>query len=472
MSLAQARRSPKVPVAGTLAAWLSGLQASDVPDGALDAAGDAILDVAGVIYAGLDMPLAAYARREAVVESREGPATVFGADVRLAGPVAARVNAIAAHVLDFDANFNRGMVFGPAVLFPSLLALAEEQGADGRTVLSAFAIGTEVARVLAESLSSRPYRKDRDGLFYRGWFNTGVLGPVAVAAAAGWMTGLDEERLRNALAIAVVQASGLRIGVGSDMKPLLTGRACETGMRAALSARAGFGAPAEVFEGARGFVEVVNGGAWTEAAFEELGAFTDAGPSFKLFPACSSIQAAAEALLGLLTDEGANGDDVEAVRCEVTPHVVRNLAFPDPVNATQAQFSMPYALGCILAHGGFSARHLTQEALRDPAIRCEMAKVAMSDTLHFADDDAARDFAEASRVTVRLRGGRTIARRVDAASGKPANPLGAPERHDKFLRNVSPALGREDAGRLLDLLSRLGEAADVRTIFAKRSGAR
>lgn len=461
----------KPAIAVSLTEWLAGLDGSTIPDTALIAARRALVDVGGVMYAGIDMPLAKLVREEAVTESAMGPASIPGTALRLPAAIAARVNATTAHVLDFDANFNRGMVFGPAILFPALLALAETEGVDGATLLQAFAIGTEVCRTLAESLSPRPYVKSSDSLFYLGWFNTAVLGPIGVAAAASWMLKLDSTKTRNALTIAAVQAGGLRIGVGSDMKPLLAGRASETGLRAALLARKGASAPADAFEGHRGFIQVINHGKWTPEAFETLGSFEDAGPSLKLYPACSSVQAAAEALDDLLATHQLSADDVETIICEVTPHIASNLAFDDPTNVTEAQFSISYALGCILAEGNFSYQQLTAEHICSEPIRAQMQKVRMENTLRFDNDEDARTFPEATRVILKTVDGRSFEQQLDASTGKPVSPMSDDLLERKFLSNTTPRLGAERARALFERLSHIDRIIDLTTLSVSEGGA-
>lgn len=457
-------------VAATLAEWLVELHASAIPAGALTAARRSLIDVAGVMHAGMDMPIVRLVSDEAVLESAAGPASVPGTGLRFPAVAATRVNSTAAHALDFDANFNRGMVFGPAILFPALLALGEADKSDGRALLSAFAIGTEVCRVLAESLSPRPYTKSRDSLFYLGWFNTGVLGPIGVAAACAWMLKLSAEQARNAIAIAAVQACGLRIGVGSDMKPLLAARAAETGLRAALLARKGALAPGDAIEGYRGLVQVVNRGQWTPEAFASLGSFEDAGLSLKLYPACSSVQAAAEALETMLVRDGVSGDRVESVTCEVTPHIASNLTFDDPQNVTQAQFSISYALGCILADGEFSWRHLTAEKIGSAEIRRQMEKVRMEASLRFDNEVLERESPEATRVIVRLSDGSTREMRLNASTGKPVSPMSDALLERKFLANTVPGLGRTRAAALLEALKNIEDMPDVTLLFADAEG--
>ncbi|MDC7785534.1 MmgE/PrpD family protein [Rhodoplanes sp. TEM] len=466
-TLSSSRMRPLV--AERLGAFVSGVPARDIPAAAIATARRGIVDAIGVAFAGTRMPVHAAVRSVLAREAAPGPCTVIGGG-RLAATAAAHLNAVGAHSLDFDANYSVGMLFGPAVLSPVLLAAAEERGAAGADVLAAFAIGTEIAQIVARSLSGVPYSKAVDGLYGRGWFNSAVLGPISAAAAAARLMRLDARRAADAIAIAAVQAGGLRIAVGSDMKPALCGRAAETGLRAALMAEAGVEAPADAFEGSRGLVQVVGGGAWDEAVLDVLGAFADPGISFKLHPACSSVQAAVEAVGRLMATEAFAARDVVRVVCEVTPHIAANLAFPRPENVTQAQFSMPFAVACRLLHGRLGADMLTMDVVRDRAVRTIMDKVEMRRSADFDSAEMRARAPEATRVIVTLADGRSVSHLQLSATGKPENPMPDADLDGKFLDNVSPFLGADGAGRLLAALRALDTLADMRDVFGPPHG--
>lgn len=454
-----------VTIARRLGAFAAGHPGEGIPAEARAAAVRALVDVVGVAFAGSAMPLARTVREETVAEAKAGLAPVFGAgDLRLVAPAAARINATAAHTLDFDANFNIGMVFAPAVLYPPLLALGAQTGASGKALVEAFAVGADVARTLAEALSPAPYRKDRDSLFYKGWFNSAVLGPIGAAAAAARLIGLDADRATHAVALAAVQAGGLRIAVGSDAKPVLCARAGEAGLRAALLARSGVEGPPDAFEGPRGLVEVINAGVWHEAPMARLGSFAAPGISFKLYPACSSVQAAAEVMARLLAS-GIDRRQVVRVRCEVTSHILRNLAFPMPANVTQAQFSMPFALACLISEGRFTADMLTPERVDDRALRALMAKVEMVGADLFATEAEAREGTEATRVILTLADGRQVSDFQAAATGKPQRPMPDALLDAKFRQNLAPFLPAAGAEALLAGLRGVEAAETVADLF-------
>ena len=87
-----------------------------------------------------------------------------------------------------------------------------------------------------------------------GFHPTAVFGTIAAAAAVGAALKLDARQLANALGIAGSMASGIieYLADGSSTKRMHAGWAAQSGLRAALLARAGFTGPRTVLEGVHG----------------------------------------------------------------------------------------------------------------------------------------------------------------------------------------------------------------------------
>ena len=147
-----------------------------------------------------------------------------------------------------------------------------------------------------------------------------------------------------------------------------------------IDARSGLTAPLDAFESEGGFFRLFADAA-PEPAAVELGrryAVTDPGVALKLYPACSATQAAAEATLELVHAHGLSADQVAKVHCESAPLAYASLPHASPRTVTEGQFSMPYAIGCMLAYGEFTVRQLTQETVDDPLLRAQLPKVEMT----------------------------------------------------------------------------------------------
>src|SRR5205807_9297823 len=85
----------------------------------------------------------------------------------------------------------------------------------------------------------------------------------------------------------------------------------------------------------------------------------------------------------------------------------------------------------------------------DPMIRSVASRVTIS-----VADEAKHGHTLASTVTVTLKDGRTLSRRVDDFKGTPESPLDRAEMREKFLMLTSDCDGKEMA-RLFDRLQNL-----------------
>jgi 2-methylcitrate dehydratase PrpD len=127
----------------------------------------------------------------------------------------------------------------------------------------------------------------------------------------------------------------------------------------------------------------------------------------------------------------------------------------------QAQFSMPFVIGAVLARGELGVEALSEEALFDPRVRAAMEKVEMRrvDALH--SDDA----PEGSRVTVVTRDGREFSDYLGQPTGMPGNPMPDDILYAKFLRCAAAGGMRESDGRRL--LERLIDIENISSVSAR-----
>jgi 2-methylcitrate dehydratase PrpD len=158
---------------------------------------------------------------------------------------AAMVNAAASHVAEQD-DVHNGSVFHPAtVVFPPVLAVAQQQGRGGRDLLTAAVAGYEVGIRVGEFLGRSHYK-----VFH----TTGTAGTIASAAATGRMLGLDAEKMLMAFGSAGTQAAGLWefLRDAADSKQLHTAKAASDGLLAAYLAADGFTGARRILEGVQG----------------------------------------------------------------------------------------------------------------------------------------------------------------------------------------------------------------------------
>jgi len=427
-----------------IAKWSHALNLHAVPDGAQKVAKRCIVDLVGVSIAGAERE---QSRRIADYSSRAyapGPATVFGGPARLSPVGAALVNGTVGHVLDFDDTSYTGIMHGSTVVFPAALAAAESAGADGRRLLEAFVAGTEVTYAVADLCGH--------GHYHKGWWSTATFGTIGAAAAAARALDLSKWQTACAVSLACLQAGAQKAAFGTDAKPYLAGQASAAGVESALLAAAGLSAPRSALEGRNGFIQVLNDGVADDEGIKKIGTrwrLVDPGIFFKQYPVCSAAHAAVEVTRQLMDKHGLESERIRQVVCEVPPLVATSLVYDKPGNVQEAQFSMPYAVGTMLARGQLGVEDLTVKALSDPRVQSAMSKVDMRrvDSL----EDAAAP--EGAKVTLLTDDGGEVTEYLGVPKGMPANPMSDEELNDKFLR-CGAAVGMEH-GRTHNLLKYL-----------------
>jgi 2-methylcitrate dehydratase PrpD len=336
----------------------------------------------------------ACAARGAREPAARAAAAVADAD-GLAGEVAAL--GAAGHVLDFDDTYLPGLVHLSAPVAPAALVLAARRDESVEAALAAYAAGLEAMGALA--------RASHPALYDGGWHPTAVCGPVGAAVAAARLLGLDTERARDAAALALLRAGGLRAAFGSDGKALQVGLAAASGVQAARLAGAGATVDAARIEiGTAGFQEAFGA---TFAAADEDGPTAIAENWIKAYPCCLQSHGAIEAALRAADAGVATGDVVTVV---VHPVSRRAAALDDVQDGLQAKFSIPYLTAWALRHGAPVVESFegVDERVRADATRVEVhtdAALAESEALVLVDG--------------------ATAGHVEAALGSPQRPMDA-----------------------------------------------
>ncbi|MGI9382100.1 MAG: MmgE/PrpD family protein [Methyloligellaceae bacterium] len=419
-------------IAERLGAWAAALSLEQVPTDAAHAARRCILDTVGVIIAGSRTPTGERVQAHMDANYADGACTVLGPGTTASPAGAALANGVAGHVLDFDDTSYAGIIHGSCIVLPAVLAAVEQGRRDGRTFLEAFTAGAEAAYAVGLTVT--------DSHYFKGWWATGTCGMVGAAAGAARALGLDAAQTTHAIGLAAVQACGMVAFLGTDAKPFMAGRCAMIGLEAALLAEHGLTAPANAFEDRRGFLQLLNDGGSDEAGLGELGEswrLVTPGIFFKRYPICSAAHAGAEMTERLVGEAGLTVDDITQVVCEV-PHLVAiSLVHDDPSRPTEAQFSMPFAIGAVLAFGTLGPEHLNGDCLQDASLRAAMGKVVMRAADDLDTPEMKSRYPESARVTIKTTDGRELSGFLGAPTGMPENPATDGALGDKFRRCLS-----------------------------------
>ncbi|TCK28024.1 2-methylcitrate dehydratase PrpD [Ancylobacter aquaticus] len=442
-----------------LAEWASAARAADIPDRIRQIVKACVIDTVGVALAGTRTPVAGIARQFAERNAPAGRSEIWGAESHVSAAGAAFSNATAAHALDFDDNCYAGFVHGSAVIIPAAFAIAQEIGATGAELITAITVGAECEYAVGAAAGQ--------GLYDKGWWTTGLLGPIGAGVAAGHLLRLDARQMRACIGLAVAGAGGSKSCFATDAKALLAGQASEFGVKCAYLAASGASGPDEPFTHPNGFAALHTDGAFDGAACAELGhswRLETPGIDIKKFPICLSSHAAVDVMIDIMSREGVSPDEVESVLCDVPPVVVANLKYAAPATTREAQFSMEFAIAATLCFGAPGLEQLNDDVLTSAAMRAMMPRVRMvSGPMWDAERRAAAP--EGASVVISLRDGRTYSGYQTHALGTAVNPVPAAHLRAKFLLCAEPALGRPAAQLLLQALDDLDTEGPVHDLL-------
>lgn len=452
-------RERAIGVLHALAAWASGVDWRSLRAPARAQVGDTLVDTVGVTLAG-----AAATELVPVVAAAEelgwlapGRADWWGRATTLRAPAAALMNATAAHVLDFDDVHHLLHGHPSAVLWPALVAVAQEDGLPGSALGEGYVAGVGVMAAVARLLGPDHYTV--------GWHATSTVGAIGAAAGVAVARDGDREEIAAAMATAVSMASGVRASFGSVLKPLHAGLAARSAVEAARLARAGVRPSETALAGPLGAFAVMGDGSFDPSADGAVASLVDTARDglgdlgLKPYPACRGAHYAIDAALAV--HEQLAGREVVEVRVDVPLGTRTALLHDDPADGLQARFSLPYAVAVTLAHGAPQLSHFTDDAVRDIRTRALMRR------LRIIEDDSAGDLSGtmAGRyavVTATTADGRRVTARTDHPRGSTQRPMTRADVDRKFLRTVGEVWSEADAAALLSRLRAPLEALDVR----------
>jgi 2-methylcitrate dehydratase PrpD len=298
--------------------------------------------------------------------------------------------------------------------------------------LIGIAVGTEVLCRLSLVVPKAVHKA--------GFHPTAIFGAMGAAAGVGAALGLTAKQMVDALGIAGSMAGGIieYLAEGAWTKRLHAGWAAQSGLRAALLARADFVGPRTVFEGVHG---LFNGFARTTHG--DYAALTgDFGArwvidtlAFKPYP-CGTM---AQPYIDCARRLGARGikpEDISEIVCEVAEGTVHRLWEPladkqRPPNGYAAKFAVPYLLATGFIHGGVGLGAFTDNAIRDARVLALAAKVKF-----VIDPDNPYPNNYTGHIKATMKDGSVIEERQPYLRGGAQEPLTRQDVTDKFILNA------------------------------------
>jgi 2-methylcitrate dehydratase PrpD len=321
-----------------------------------------LLDFLSCAFKARDLPWGCQAIRMASAASGYSP--VIGTPVRSSPAEASFANATLGHGLVREDMHAAAVSHLGVVIYPVLLALAQEQRVNGRDFILAAVCGYEIGAAVGRAIM--------DQEMVRRFRPTGITGPLAGAIAGSLLLALDEDTTVSALGFVANSTGGLNEWPycgGDEMffHPGFAARNAVTAVQlASLGARASQSAldgPAGLFAGLNKTDRIAKVAPFSSDSLEIMSVY------YKPAPACNYAQTATQAALALATQDGFCSRDVESIIVKASEAAVKypGCNFVGPFDRIlQSKMSIQYCVAATLARGVIEESNY--HSLDDPEI--------------------------------------------------------------------------------------------------------
>jgi 2-methylcitrate dehydratase PrpD len=445
-----------------LADFCAGVSLDRLPAEVIDKAKLCVLDLFANVYGSLELEEVSWA--VSYIRSLGGPetATALGCGFKTGIHNAAFLNGTTAEAIEGQDGLRFGGNHPGTAVIPAALAVAEDLSLGGKEVIEAVVAGYEAAGRVAAAM--HPHHT------LAGFLPTGTCGAFGAAAAASRLMGHDADGMVNSFGNAgyllpISMAEHLMGGYTS--KILQGGQAASAGLTAAGLAGAGITGAPYVLEGSHlggGFTQITTRGEPVlDRIVDGLGEhFSIMDVYFKPYTACRHTHGAAQAALQLVEKEDFSPQEIEAV--DVYTYAIASTAVGKGVSAdgtfVSAQFSLPWVVSACLIDGEMGPAQLKEDRIFDSAILELSKKVGV----HVDPElTAAYPGMTSSRVEIRLKGGRAVAKQVDIPRGDPRDPMTAADVAAK-LKRFGSQRNEEALDRVIRLSLELEKVGDIKEL--------
>lgn len=457
MSIEQSEARHVKSAAQALAEFATTLQFDQIPAAVLERAKDCMIDTVAVCTYCSTLESSKIVIDYATRYSKGGASVILGTPHAVGAPHAAFANGALAHAFEMDSLVQPGVGAHPgASLTAPGLAVAQEIGASGKELVTAFVAGAEVLYRIGDAA--------RQSIEKLGFHAPGVTGAFGGAVVAGRLLGLDAERMTHAFGIAGSLCAGLlefsKSG-GGMVKRMHIGRAAESGVMAAMLARSGFTGPATVLEGKFGYLNVYCRDGDVTRFTSGLGRdWNTLKTALKRYACHVTAHVPVTAALELKARHGISGADIASITVAGSEKMASHHNIPEPRDVAMAQYSTPFCVALALCRDPRDPRVFSDAALNDAEIRALCRKVKIE-----VRDETDEKNPLASRVTVRLKDGRELVQNTQYFPGLPEQPLNRTELREKF-NALTASMPAEVADRVFTRFSGLESVGDLRTVLA------
>ena len=429
--------------------YLCDLSSRLLPESAVTQAKKCLLDYIGVTYAGqayISERFASY-----IATRPDGNATILGAGRMTDGLFAAFINAFSAHVLELDDGHRFGMIHLAAPVISAVLAAAQSLRFSGNQLIKGIVVGYEAAIRLASSI--QPAHKTR------GFHTAGTCGTVGASAGIAAAMGLDKERFKSVISVAVTSAAGL-LEIqedGSELKPYNVANAAMCGYQAALVGSLGFVSPDDILDGSRGFSKVLADGMNKEILLRDSPTLEIERVYLKPYAACRHAHSAIEAAIMLRKKVGIQPANIQRITVETYGLAVRGHDHVKIQGVQSAKLSIPYSVAAAYTLGKCGIEVFSAEAIKNEDFLLLTKKVSVHENRDYSKASPERRIAEVVLVD---KDNKEYRSRIDHAKGDPENPMTEEEIETKFREMLLASHVTDTAYDIIDAIRTIEGSAE------------
>ena len=421
----------------------------DLPQTVVEATRVYILDNLASGFVGSQTPWAGMVTELARESSSDGACSLFQTDWITSPSYAALVNGTMIGSFETDHAYVLGSCHPSAAVFPPALAVAERDHLDGRSLLTAVALGYEVICRVGRA-ATRAVEDEA------GFHGPGTNASFGGAAGAGKALGLDSDGLVNALGIAGSHAGGLLefTHEGAMTKRIHVGRGGQMGLESALLAGRGFTGPSTVLEGDKGFLKVYSPSPRPDLLLDGLGeSYLLMDMTVKAYACHASFHPVIAGICRFREEHALDGAAPDGVRITAPQRMIDRHGQREPTSVLGAQYSLPFSVAVALLRDIPDPAVYNEQTLWDPRVRELAASMELA-----ADGGRFGNPGGPTADVSLMLGGNAHSFEVSGWKGAPGDPCTFDEMAEKFRRYAGSRL---TTGRIQDIIQKVRALEDV-----------
>ncbi|MFC7009843.1 MmgE/PrpD family protein [Halalkalicoccus salilacus] len=382
----------------------------------------------------------------------DGSTSIWGSSMKTSPPLATALNGGMVRYLDFmDAYLLSGEVPHPSNNVAPAVVAAEYTDASGTELIKAISIAYEIHYQLGKHAP----------LMDRGW-DHGTYVTFASAAGTGTLFGLDRDALMNAIGIAGAGHNALRVARTGNLtmwKGLSASNAGRNAVYAVMLANNGMKGPTDVFEGQKGWKEIISGP--FDVEYTNCEAVTKT--MTKKYMAGTVAQTQLDGLEELIERDSIDSRDIESIEVETykrakiimggtgeegesgNRHVVKN--------REQADHSLPYTMAALALDGELSHQQYKLERIRSNDVQNLLKRVTIMEDPELTERYESGEMPAIIRITTSDSTVHEIEKPY--FEGHPARPMSWDQLAEKFASMAGDIYSIDEQQRIIDTVRNL-----------------